>query len=129
MSQRRLFWTISVRELAQFVQSRGDLNMGSANGLWITPQQGALGHRLLQSQRSEAYKAEVFLKTRVTLKNTTLEISGRADGIFFKTVPQVLEEIKTNDTDKELRVISTETALGYYRKIGFVEIAPHIFCA
>lgn len=40
---------------------------------------------------------------------------------------KMLEAIGTTDTKKELRVISTETALGYYRKIGYTEIAPHIF--
>ena len=40
---------------------------------------------------------------------------------------KMLEFIGTQDTNKELRVISTETALGYYRKIGYTEIAPHIF--
>ena len=47
----------------------------------------------------------------------------RGKGYAYK----MLMEIGTNDTDKELRVISTETALGYYIKKGFVEIAPHIF--
>ena len=39
----------------------------------------------------------------------------------------MLSQIGTQDTNKELRVISTEHALGYYKKLGYTEIAPHIF--
>ena len=42
---------------------------------------------------------------------------------------EMLRCIGTKDTDKELRVISTVTALGFYRKIGYNEIAPHVFSA
>ena len=40
---------------------------------------------------------------------------------------EMLTHIGHKDTDAELRVISTETALGYYRKLGYTEIAPHVF--
>lgn len=40
---------------------------------------------------------------------------------------EMLRCIGTHDTNKELRVISTVTALGFYRKIGYNEIAPHVF--
>jgi histone acetyltransferase (RNA polymerase elongator complex component) len=40
---------------------------------------------------------------------------------------EMLRLIGTRDTDKELRVISTVTALGYYRMLGYEEIAPHVF--
>ena len=40
---------------------------------------------------------------------------------------EMLRCIGTQETDKELRVISTVTALGFYRKIGYTEIAPHVF--
>ena len=40
---------------------------------------------------------------------------------------EMLRLIGTRDTDKELRVISTSTALGYYRKLGYTELCPHIF--
>ena len=39
----------------------------------------------------------------------------------------LLNLIGIRETTKELRVISTETALGFYRKLGFTEIAPHVF--
>jgi hypothetical protein len=42
---------------------------------------------------------------------------------------EMLRCIGTQDTDKELRVISTSTALGYYRMLGYNEIAPHVFSA
>ena len=42
---------------------------------------------------------------------------------------ELLRLIGTHDTDKELRVISTSTALGYYRMLGYSEVAPHVFCA
>ena len=42
---------------------------------------------------------------------------------------EMLRLIGTQDTNKELRVISTVTALGYYRMLGYNEIAPHVFRA
>ena len=81
--------------------------------------------RWLVEDGVEVCKAEIMTdkdgNAVVIQLDTPVEFRGK--GYAYK----MLEEIGTNDTDKELRVISTETALGYYKKIGFTEIAPHIF--
>ncbi len=85
-------WSVSVRELAEFVWHRGDL---TSQGGGPTLQMGAEGHRWLQRSRPDGYQSEVFLSKTLESVGMTLDISGRADGIFAGERPPILEEIKT----------------------------------
>ncbi len=86
--------TVSVRELAEFVWRRGDLNT-ARRVLPPSMIRGAEGHRWLQGNRPGDYLAEITLATKISRNGITLEISGRADGVFTAADPPILEEIKT----------------------------------
>ena len=47
----------------------------------------------------------------------------------FGYARQLLSEIGRRETKGQLRVISNEKARSYYKKLGFTEIAPSIYCA
>lgn len=98
MGKKGSTWSVSVRELAEFVWRRGDLGSLSNSGGRPTMQQGSAGHRWLQQSRAEQYQAEVFLKEKAVSGQIALEVSGRADGIFLNTTPSTIEEIKTTHT-------------------------------
>ena len=40
---------------------------------------------------------------------------------------ELLRLLGTYAQDSLLRVVSTVTALGYYHKLGYTEVAPHVF--
>ena len=86
---------------------------------------GIFDRWLIDEDGHEVCKAEIMKDKQgnavVIQLDTPVEYRGKG------YARQMLEAIGTTDTKKELRVISTETALGYYRKIGYMEIAPHIF--
>ena len=86
---------------------------------------GLFDRWLFDDAGNEVCKAEVMMTKRgnvvVIQLDTPVEFRGNG---YARTM---LEAIGTNDTENELHVISTETALGYYRKIGYTEIAPHVF--
>ena len=86
---------------------------------------GLFDRWLFDDEDNEVCKAEIMKdkdgNAVVIQLDTPTEFRGKG------YARKMLEAIGTKDTDKELRVISTETALGYYRKIGYTEIAPHIF--
>lgn len=41
----------------------------------------------------------------------------------------LLGDLRRLETPKALRVVSTEHAVGFYRKLGYQEIAPYVFQA
>ena len=86
---------------------------------------GLFDRWLFDDENNEVCKAEIMKdkdgNAVVVQLDTPAEFRGKG------YARKMLEAIGTKDTDNELRVISTETALGYYRKIGYTEIAPHIF--
>ena len=86
---------------------------------------GLFDRWLIDEAGNEVCKAEVMMTKRgnVVVVQLDTPVEYRGKGYARK----MLEAIGTNDTKNELRVISTETALGYYRKLGYTEIAPHVF--
>jgi DNA excision repair protein ERCC-2 len=63
--------------------------------------EGTQAHRARQRAAQEShpgYAAEVTLATRVAGDGLTLEVSGRADGLFERAGQWVVEEIKLSDT-------------------------------
>lgn len=85
---------------------------------------GLFDRWLFDDKDNEVCKAEIMKdkdgNVVVIQLDTPVEFRGKG------YARQMLKEIGRR-TDNELRVISTETALGYYRKLGYTEIAPHIF--
>ncbi len=86
-------WSISVRALAEAVWRTGDLAIGG--GLGVSARQGAEAHRWYQRNREVPYDAEVPLARAYHADSVTLEVKGRADGVYTDASPPVLEEIKT----------------------------------
>jgi GNAT superfamily N-acetyltransferase len=86
---------------------------------------GTLDRWLIDQDGLEVCKAEIMLDKDGNAVVIQLDTPAEHRGKGYAR--QMLELIGTQDTDKELRVISTEPALGYYRKLRYTEIAPHIF--
>ena len=47
----------------------------------------------------------------------------------FGYARKLLSEIKNRETNHKLRVTANVSACGYYEKLGYTEIAPHIYQA
>lgn len=91
---------LSVRELVEFVYKSGDINvkaMSSDRAL-----EGIKAHKLLQSQMSESYHKEYYLKKEFQLNDIIFIIEGRADGIFEENNEVIIDEIKSTYTNLEL---------------------------
>lgn len=85
---------ISVRNLVEFVLRQGNIdNRRTSNH---TAQEGARIHRKLQKEAGEDYQSEVFLKTEYKIEKETIQIEGRADGLFLKDEIWTIDEIKTS---------------------------------
>ena len=85
---------ISVRDLVEFVLRSGDIDNRRTSP--HNAQEGARIHRKLQKEAGEEYQREVFLKTNYPFANDSIQIEGRADGIFQKEGSWVIDEIKTS---------------------------------
>ncbi len=84
---------VSVRDLVATALRGGDLVMEyQGPGRRI---QGAIGHRQLQKDRPEGYRAEVPLSVELERDGLRLTVQGRADGLFPDEGPPMVEEIKT----------------------------------
>lgn len=83
---------LSVRDLAEFVYTSGDLGSMSLDHerAWI----GAQIHREIQAH-FKAEEKEIFLKRHDTLDGLTFCIEGRCDLLYQKDDKWILEEIKT----------------------------------
>lgn len=88
---------LSVRELVEFVYKSGDINVKA-----MSPDralEGIKAHKILQSQMSESYQKEFFLKKEFELKNILFIIEGRADGIITEDGEVTVDEIKSTYTN------------------------------
>ena len=88
-------YTVSVRELVEFVLRRGDLSgqrdfVGTDRAL-----AGTRGHQKLQRSRPAGYQKELRLSHEVERESFTLRVQGRLDGLWVTPGETVLEEIKT----------------------------------
>ena len=86
---------------------------------------GIFDRWLIDEDGNEVCKAEIMKDKAGNAVVIQLDTPVEFRGMGYAR--EMLEAIGTNDTDNELRIISTETALGYYHKLGYAEIAPHIF--
>lgn len=92
--------TISVRELVEFIDRRGDIDFRfSARSTAI---EGIRGHQRVQRRRTRAHEGYVSEKT-VTCEHDAgairLVVSGRVDGHMPDANPMLVEEIKTVRTE------------------------------
>lgn len=85
----------TVRELVEFVHRSGDLAGESSFRSSNRAVEGTRGHRRIQEARGEDYRAEVTVERTYERPGFRLILSGRVDGIFEKTLPPIVEEIKT----------------------------------
>jgi len=88
-------WTISVRDLVEFVLRAGNLATsreftGSGRAL-----AGIRGHQSIQRSRPAGYLTEVSVEHQVEAGDFTLQIRGRIDGLLITSEHVLLEEIKT----------------------------------
>ncbi len=88
---------ISVRDLISFNTSEGSLGGGILNSTRAVI--GTKEHKRIQESRGDDYLKEYSLKTVIERDGITLEVFGRADGIYSEMNPPVIEEIKTTTTE------------------------------
>lgn len=84
---------VSVRDLVSFNLSNGSLGSGI-----VTSTRANIGtkiHQEIQSSRDNNYKKEYSLKNLVEHQGVSLEVYGRADGIYIDSKFPVVEEIKS----------------------------------
>lgn len=88
-------YTVSVRELVEFVLRKGDL--GGQRDFVASDRAvaGTRGHRKLQRSRPAGYQKEIRVAFDVETDEFVLRIQGRLDGLLVTAQETVLEEIKT----------------------------------
>ena len=118
-------YALSVRTLAEFALEGGDLFSDAA--ALERMQDGIKGHRALQSQYGEGFRAEVPLRIEAEIEGVLLHIRGRIDGLYQDesspaSLP-ILEEIKTTQ-----RPVDTICQDDYPVHWAQVEIYAHMLC-
>lgn len=91
---------ISVRDLVEFVLTRGDLVSdfsGSSRNV-----DAIKIHQKIQKDGGSNYSAEVYLSREFDINGINIEINGRADGIITDGDKTVIDEIKTTGMDVSL---------------------------
>ena len=94
-SRSKQVFSVSVRELVEFVLRRGDLGgdqdfVGPSRAL-----AGIRGHQKIQRSRPKEYQKEVPLAHEIETDGFILRIQGRIDGLLAGAETVLLEEIKT----------------------------------
>ena len=90
---------ISVRNLIEFVLRAGDIDnsfMSTSRAL-----EGTLAHQKVQKSYGHEYSPEVTLRHTFSYDDYSLEIEGRADGIFKFPDETIIDEIKSTTRDLE----------------------------
>ena len=90
---------VSVRNLVEFVLRSGDIDnsfMSMTRAL-----DGTLAHQKVQRSYGHEYKPEYTLKHEVYYDNFTIQLQGRADGIFILPDEIIIDEIKSTTKDLE----------------------------
>lgn len=86
---------ISVRNLVEFILRRGDLdNSRGSSGDKEAMLKGGRLHRKIQKSMKGNYQAEVSLKRESGYEDVTIQVEGRADGIFTEDGAVYIDEIK-----------------------------------
>jgi hypothetical protein len=82
---------ISVRELAEFVHRRGDLESQSNFRRSNRALEGMKGHKRIQQSRGSDYRPEITVKRSFVREEVGLRVIGRVDGVVDGLTP-LMEE-------------------------------------
>ena len=85
---------ISVRNLVEFILRSGDLDSRRGTMDKEAMLKGSRLHRKLQKQMDGDYRAEVALKRESSYEDLSIQVEGRADGIFTEEETTWIDEIK-----------------------------------
>ena len=85
---------ISVRNLVEFILRSGDLDSRRGTMDKEAMHKGSRLHRKLQKQMGGDYRAEVSLKQMSCYEDLSIQVEGRADGIFTEEEITWIDEIK-----------------------------------
>ena len=80
---------ISVRNLVEFILRSGDLDSRRGTMDKEAMHKGSRLHRKLQKQMGGDYRAEVSLKQMSCYEDLSIQVEGRADGIFTEEEKRV----------------------------------------
>ena len=92
-------FSISVRALVEFILREGDLDARGSSFDAEAMQKGSRLHRRLQRQMGPEYQAEVPFKEITEFEDLTLQVEGRADGVFREQEKTWIDEIKGTYAD------------------------------
>lgn len=95
---------IAVRSLIEFILKEGDLDLsyvGKNRGV-----DGTKAHQIIQNRYGKETKKEVFLSRTFELKNYSIEVSGRIDGLVIDDKHIIIDEIKS--TTRKLSEIKSD---------------------
>lgn len=99
-------FSISVREIVDFVLKTGDLTRERDFFSPSRALQGIRAHQKIQQSRPSAYEAEVSIGEVIEHPKLSLILQGRIDGVLTTETPVLLEEIKsTLEVTKEPEAI------------------------
>lgn len=86
---------ISVRSLVEFILREGDIDNRTTGSMEKDAMlQGSRIHRKIQRRMGSDYRAEVSLKEKFLCDGFSLQLEGRADGIFEENGNTYIDEIK-----------------------------------
>ena len=85
---------ISVRNLVEFILRSGDLDNRGGSSDREAMQKGSRLHRKIQGGMGSHYRAEVSLKYKTEYEDVSIQVEGRADGIFTEDGQCWIDEIK-----------------------------------
>lgn len=85
---------ISVRNLVEFILRSGDLDNRGGSSDREAMQKGSRLHRKIQGRMGSHYRAEVSLKYKTEYEDVSIQVEGRADGIFTEDGQYWIDEIK-----------------------------------
>ena len=86
---------LAVKDFALPLIPEGGITFGSAKGRWV--EQGIVAHQLRQESNSSdpSYQSEISLSISQECDGFTVQLQGRADGVFTGESEIVIEEIKS----------------------------------
>ncbi len=90
---------VSVRNLVEFVLRSGDIDNSFRS--MSRALEGTKAHQKVQSSYGHEYRPEVTLRHSVYYEDFTVELQGRADGIFTLPEEIIIDEIKSTSKDLE----------------------------
>ena len=112
--------SVNVRTLAEFTLQRGDLSMAAIDRM----NEGAKGHRMLQSALESGWKSEEYVSRDETVNGVALRIQGRADAVRREDGRVQVLEIKT--TAREPSVIRIDDSPAH---LAQGEVYAYLICA